>query len=94
MSDENIESINKSSSNFEPPFVDHNLLPDIAFNGHCLIENNISISKKVINLDVSYKLTSWLRTLNIKRTLNNCFGRSVKLIENADPDKYKLRHKI
>ena len=94
MSDENIESINKSSSNFAPPFVDHNLLPDITFNGHCLIENNISISKKVINLDVSYKLTSWLRTLNIKRTLNNCFGRSVKLIKNADPDKYKLRHKI
>ena len=59
MSDENIESITKSSSNFAPTFVDHRLLPDITFNGHCLIENNISISKKVINLDVCYKLTSF-----------------------------------
>ena len=45
MSEENIENINKSGSNFAPTFVDHHLVPDISFNGHCLIKNNISISK-------------------------------------------------
>ena len=45
MSEENVENITKSESNFAPYFVDHHLLPDINFNGNCLI-NNISISKK------------------------------------------------
>ena len=43
MSEENIENITKSDSNFAPTFVDHHLLPDINFNGHCLTKNNISI---------------------------------------------------
>ena len=50
MSEENIENITKSDSNFAPTFVDHNVLQDISLNGHCLINNNISIPKKVINL--------------------------------------------
>ena len=33
---ENIENITKSGSNFAPTFVDHHLLPDIRFDGHCL----------------------------------------------------------
>ena len=33
---ENIENITKSGSNFAPTFVDHHLLPDIHFDGHCL----------------------------------------------------------
>ena len=49
MSEENIKNITKSDSNFPPTFVDHHALPDINFNGHCLI-NNISIPNKVINL--------------------------------------------
>ena len=48
MSEENSENTAKSESNFAPTFVDDHLLPDIYFNGHCLI-NNISIHKKVIN---------------------------------------------
>ena len=48
MSEENSENAAKSESNFAPTFVDDHLLPDIYFNGHCLI-NNISIHKKVIN---------------------------------------------
>ena len=63
MSEENIENITKSDSNFALTFVDHHLLPDIYFNGHCFI-NNISIPKKVINLYISYTLTPWLRNLN------------------------------
>ena len=38
MLEENIENITKSDSNFAPTFVDHNLLPHINFNGHCLIK--------------------------------------------------------
>ena len=43
------ENITKSGSNFAPIFVGHHLLPDITFNGHCLIKN-ISIPKIVIDL--------------------------------------------
>ena len=42
----------KIDRNFEPTFVDHHLLQDINFNGHCLI-NSISIITKVINLYIS-----------------------------------------
>ena len=88
MSDENIKNVTKSDSNFESTFVDHHLLPDINFNGRCLI-NNISIPKKVINLYISYTLNSWLTNLNTDFTLNNCLFGSVKLTRNADLDKYK-----
>ena len=47
MSEENIENIIKSDNNFATSFVDDHVLPDISFNGHCLIiNNNISILKK------------------------------------------------
>ena len=36
MSEENIENITKSDCSFAPTFVDHHLLSDINFNGHCL----------------------------------------------------------
>ena len=89
MSDEYIENITKSDSNFAPTFVDHHLLSDRNFNGHCLINNNISIPEKVINLYISYTISPWLRNLNTDFTLNNCIFGSVKLNKNADPDKYK-----
>ena len=89
MSDEYIENITKSDSNFAPTFVDHHLLSDRNFNGHCLINNNISIPEKVINLYISYTISPWLRNLNTDFTLNNCLFGSVKLHKNADPDKYK-----
>ena len=76
MSEENIEDITKSSSNFIPTFVDHHLLSDVNFNRHCLI-NNISIPKKVINLYISYILSPCLRDLNTDFTLNNCLFGSV-----------------
>ena len=89
MSEENIENITKSGINFAPTFDDHHSLPDINFNRHCLIKNNIYISKRVINLYISYTLTPWLRNLNTDFTLNNCLFGSVKLTENADPGKHK-----
>ena len=63
MSEENIENLTKSDSNFAPTFVDHYVLPDINFNGHCLI-NNIYILEKVINICISYTINLWLRNLN------------------------------
>ena len=89
MSDEYFENITKSDSNFAPTFVDHHLLSDRNFNGHCLINNNISIPEKVINLYISYTISPWLKYLNTDFTLNNCLFGSVKLNKNADPDKYK-----
>ena len=56
MSEENIENITKSDSNFAPTFVDYHVLPNITFNRHCLIKTSISIPKKVINLYISYTL--------------------------------------
>ena len=52
MSEGNIENITNSDSLFAPTFVNHYILPDVNFNGHYLI-NNISITKKVINLYIS-----------------------------------------
>ena len=72
MSEENIENITKSDSNFAPTFVDHHLLPDIDFNGHCL-KNNISIPKKVINLYICYTLSPWLRNSNTDFALKNFY---------------------
>ena len=46
MPEESIENITKSGSNFAPTFVDHHILPEIDFNGHCLIKNNIYVPKK------------------------------------------------
>ena len=89
MSEESIENITKSDSNFAPTFVDHHVLPDINFNGHCLINNSISNPKKVINLYISYTLSPWSRNLNTDSTLKNCLFRSVKLAKNADLDKHK-----
>ena len=72
MLEENIENISKSDSNFSPTFVNHHLLLDINFNRHCLINNNIPIPKKVINLYIFCILNLWLRNLNTYFTLNNC----------------------
>ena len=89
MLEKSIKNITKSYSNFVPTFVDHNLLLDMNFNGHCLIKNNISISKKVINLHTPYTLAPQFRTLNTAFTLGNCLFGFVKLTENADLDKHK-----
>ena len=76
MSEENIENVTKSDSNFAPTFLDHPVLPDINFDKHCLINNNISISKNVINADFP------------GFTLGSCLFRS-KVTKDADLDKYK-----
>ena len=89
MSEENIENIGKSDSTFAPTFVDHHILPGKSFNGHFVIENNISIPKNVIDLYICYKINPQLRNLNTDFTLNNWLFGSAKLTKNADLDKYK-----
>ena len=88
VSEENIENVIKSDSNFTPTFVDHHVLPCITFNGHCLI-NIIYMPKSVINLYISYTLNPQLRTLNTDFTLGNRLLGSVKLTKNAYLVKYK-----
>ena len=61
----------------------------LRFNEHCLIKNNISISKKVINLYISYKLNPKIKKFDKDFALDNCLFGSVKLTKNADLDKYK-----
>ena len=87
-SEQNIENITKSDSNYAPTFVDHHFLLDISLSGYCLI-NNINISKKVINLYISYTLRPQIRNLNTDFTLGTCLFGSAKLTKNADLDKYK-----
>ena len=53
------------------------------FDGHCLIKNNIFVSKRVIDLCISYTLGLQLKNLNTYFTLGNCLFRSVKLTKNA-----------
>ena len=89
MSEKNIENVTKSGSNFAPTFFNHHVLRDITFNEKCLINNNISISKKVKNLYISYIQNTWLRNLNTDFTSNDCFSGPVRLTKNAGLDKYK-----
>ena len=59
------------------------------FNGQCLMENNISIPRKVLNLYISYTLGPQLGNLNTDFALGNCLYGSVKLTKTADLHKYK-----
>ena len=83
-----IKNIATSDSNFAPTLIGYYPLPDIKFNGHCLI-NNSTVSIKITNLYISYTLDRWSRNLNTDFTLNNCLFRYIKLTKNANSDKYK-----
>ena len=86
---ENIENKSKSDSNLAPSFVDYHILQDINFRRHCLINNKVSIPKKVLNVYIAYTLIQWLRDSNTDFTLGNFLFRSEELSQNTDPDKYK-----
>ena len=88
-SEESIENITKSDSNFAPTFIDHHSLLDININGHCLKKNIYFFSKKVKNLNISYTLIPQLKPFNTDFTLSNCLFGSIKLTKNADLNKYK-----
>ena len=67
--------------------MDHHVLPEMNFNGHCLIKSNISIPSKVTNLYISYILGPQLRNSRTDFTLSNCLFGSVKATKNTDLDK-------
>ena len=69
----NIKNITKSNTNFAPTF-DHNTPPGFDFNGHCLLKNDISITKKVINLYISYTVGPQLRNWNTYFALGKCYS--------------------
>ena len=77
LSEENIENITKSNSNFASTLTNHHVLPDINFNGHCLINNNNFTPKKIIILHIFYILNPWLINSNTDFTLNNFLFGSV-----------------
>ena len=64
MSEENIENITKSDTNFVPATADHHVLPDMNFYGRCFI-NNIYIPKKVlyIYIYISCTLNAYIAAL-------------------------------
>ena len=76
---EDIENTTKSDISFAPTFLDHRLSTGINFDGYCFIKRYIFISKKVINLYISYTLSPQLRNLNTNFTLGSFLFRSVKL---------------
>ena len=82
MSEETIENITKSDSNFAPTFVDHHVVRDINLNGRCKVNNNY-IPKKVINIHIFYPLNAWSRNLNTGFTLIDCLFGSVKLTKKC-----------
>ena len=88
-SEESIENITKSDSFFAPTFVDNYILPDVNLNGHCLINNNVSITKKVRILCISYILNPCSGELKTDFTLSNCFFGSVNAPKNVGLDKCK-----
>ena len=59
------------------------------FNWHCLINNNISIPKKVISVYIPDIPNQWPRDLNTDFSLGNYLFGSVRLTKNADLDQYK-----
>ena len=83
MPEESIENITKSDSNFAPTFVDHNVLLDMNFNEQCLIKENISISKKVINLYISYTRSS-IKKFKHRFYISNCLFGSIKLTKDSE----------
>ena len=65
------------------------MLPDINFNGHCLINDNVSLPKRIVNLYISYTLNQWPRDSNTDFTLGSCFFGSAKLTNIVNLGKYK-----
>ena len=92
MSGGSIENITKSDSKFKPIFLDHHFLPDMDFNGLCLVKTKKnSTPNKLINLYISYTLGSQLKSLKTDFTLSNCLFGSLKLTKNADLGNYKFK---
>ena len=85
--EESIENITTPDNTFPQTLVNSYPLSHKKLAGNCLINSNMSVFKKVINLHISCTLDPWSSDLNADFRLDNCFFRAVKLTKNADPDK-------
>ena len=63
-------------------------LSDVKFNGDYLINNDISVFRKPINLYISDTLDTWSRDLNTDFKLGYCLFGAVYLTKIADLEKY------
>ena len=68
--EENIENMTTSNSKLALALINYYPLPDIKFNGDCLINNNI-IASGMMNIYISYTLDRWSRDLHTDFTLGN-----------------------
>ena len=68
LSVKSVENITTTDDDFAPTLINYYPLPDIKFNGHCLM-NNSNTSAKIINLNISDTLDQWSRDLNTDFTL-------------------------
>ena len=87
ISEKSIKNTSESNNTFAPSLINSDPLPDVKLNGNCIINSNIFVFRKVINLHMSCTLT-WSRDLNTVFTLHNCLFGAAKLTTNADPGKY------
>ena len=85
ISEESIENINRSGSLFPPTFVNHYILPDVSFNGHCLNFYSQKGNKSIYFLHNK----SLFKKFKHRFYINNCVLGSVEPTKNADPGKYK-----
>ena len=89
LSEESIENIATSDSNFAPTLINYYPLRNITFSGNGLINNSNDSSLGEVNSYISYTPDQLLRDLDTDFTLKNCLFVSVKLTKNADLGKYK-----
>ena len=66
-----------------------NSIISVEFKDSCLKQDKISfILRNVVNVYIVYELSRWPKELNANFTLKDCWLGAIKLIKNADPDKY------
>ena len=64
--EESIKNPPGCENNFPPILINSYPLPDVIFGGNWLINGNISVFRKIINLYISYKLDTWSRDFKHK----------------------------
>ena len=91
-----------SNEKFNPFTASHSISPKLVlvwinnsrirleFNRSCLKKDKVTFTpSNLVKLFIFYELDTWSLNLNAGFTLKDCWFGSVKLINNADSDKYK-----
>ena len=79
----------RSDGTFAPSLINSYRLSDVKFKGDYLINSDISVFRKAINLYISDTLDTWSRDLNTDFTLGYCLFGAVGLTKIADHEKYR-----